>query len=574
METNGNHSNTNEHTLFDPQRPVDVMSALNKMRKKGHLTDITIEAKGEVFPCHRAVLACSSEYFQAMFSCNLKESCKGVVTMNDIEPLILHLLIDYAYTSSITINTTNAQTLLEISNRLQFTKITQACCDFLKENLDPTNCLGIWQLANTHSCHDLAQISFKFCLERFQDIRQCDEFSQLPVNQLEEYLSHDSLVVDYEEEVFHALIGWIEHNENRRCHLEKLLPGTVRLIYLPTDFLQLKLESPIIKQSSLCYDQLETAISDQKLYHQSETFNGQLKPRLSTMSDVMVIVGGSGSNHSEECEVRYHNPSMGTWRSLASLPKRMSGYSVAVLNNNIYVTGGKQQRAVSSGVLRYSSNTDTWSSLPDMQCPRQFHGSVVIDGKLYVVAGENAGKIQRDVERFDPQTNMWGTVTKLVCAVSSAAVVTHKKKIYVIGGHTSNLRNYPCIQCYDVEADKWRITAAVQINSRHFPAVVINNLIYILDCYGQKGIQVYDPDHDLCLPPVSMSSERHLFAAVTLNNKIYVAGGMQNFLPLDSIQAFDPQTRKWSNGGRMPKPLRAHSCGVTMKKYLGPPFNG
>ncbi|XP_072013621.1 kelch-like protein 24 [Amphiura filiformis] len=574
MEQNCNHGNASEYTLYEPERSEDVMSALNKMRKKGHLTDVTIEARGEVFPCHRAVLACSSEYFKAMFSCNLKESSKGVVTMNDIDPQILHLLIDYAYTSSISINTVNAQTLLEISNRLQFANITQACCKFLQDHLDPTNCLGIWQLASTHSCNDLARSSFRYCLARFQEVCQLDEFFQLPANQLEEYLSHDALVVGCEEIVYHALLAWILHNDNRKCYLEKLLLRTVRPLYLSTNFLLRQLESFIIKQSLQCYDQLHMAITQQKLYVQSQTYIDRPKPRLSTMSDVMVIVGGSGSNHSEERDVRYYNPASETWRSLSSLPKGMSGYSVAVLENDIYVTGGKQERAVSSCILRYSSSTDTWSSLPDMRSPRQFHGSVVCDGMLYVVGGENAGKLQRDVERFDPKTNIWETVTQLACAVSSPAVVTHKGKLYIIGGYTSDLLSYPCIQCYDVKTNKWKVTAAVQINSRHFPAVVIGNLIYILDCYGQRGIQVYDPDRDVCLTPVSMKSERHLFAAVALNNKIYVAGGMQNFLPLDTIQVFDPLTAKWKNAGRMPRALRAHSCGVTIKKYLGPPFNG
>ena len=572
METNSNHDDdtTTEYKLYEPQRSIDVMSSLNKMRKIGHLTDVTIESGGEVFHGHRAVLACSSEYFKAMFSCNLKESCKGTVSMNDIDPVTMSLLIEYAYTSNITIDTSNAQTLLEISNRLQFTKVTEACCSFLKNNLEPSNCLGIWQLGQTHSCYDLADDSLRYCLERFQDVCKQDEYLQLSANQIEEYLSHDELSVKHEGLVYEALIAWIDHKDDRKIYLEKLL-GVVRLPYLSTTFLHSVLETPRIKQTPLCVRQLQNALSKQKLYDLSETNDDdQLQPpRLSTMTEVIVIVGGSGSNHSEERQVLYYNPTSHSWKALAPLPQLgLSGFSVTVLNNDIYLTGGKLQRSVSSRAMRYHSSTNTWSFLPDMASPRQFHGSVTIGGKLYVAGGENMGKLQRDVERFDPKMNMWKTVTKLICAVSSAAVVTHNQKIYIIGGYTSNLRTYPCIQCYDIPSDKWTVTTAVQITSRHFPAVVVNDLIHILDCYGQRGIQVYDPVRDLCLTPVSMCSERHLFAAVTLQGKIYVAGGMKNFIPLDSVEVYDPKKALWSKVGNMPRALRTHGRGITIKKYL------
>lgn len=44
----------------------------------------------------------------------------------------------------------------------------EVCCEFLKKQLDPTNCLGIRAFADTHACRDLMRIAEKFTHHNFQ----------------------------------------------------------------------------------------------------------------------------------------------------------------------------------------------------------------------------------------------------------------------------------------------------------------------------------------------------------------------------------------------------------------------
>lgn len=44
------------------------------------------------------------------------------------------------------------------------------CCEFLKKQLDPTNCLGIRAFADTHSCRDLLRFADKFTQHNFQEV--------------------------------------------------------------------------------------------------------------------------------------------------------------------------------------------------------------------------------------------------------------------------------------------------------------------------------------------------------------------------------------------------------------------
>lgn len=53
---------------------------------------------------------------------------------------------------------------------LQLAEIQDICCEFLKRQLDPSNCLGIRAFADTHSCRDLLRIADKFTQHNFQEV--------------------------------------------------------------------------------------------------------------------------------------------------------------------------------------------------------------------------------------------------------------------------------------------------------------------------------------------------------------------------------------------------------------------
>jgi hypothetical protein len=44
------------------------------------------------------------------------------------------------------------------------------CCEFLKRQLDPSNCLGIRAFADTHACRELLRIADKFTQHHFQEV--------------------------------------------------------------------------------------------------------------------------------------------------------------------------------------------------------------------------------------------------------------------------------------------------------------------------------------------------------------------------------------------------------------------
>lgn len=73
--------------------------------------------------------------------------------------------------SQVTVEEGNVQTLLPAACLLQLAEIQEACCEFLKRQLDPSNCLGIRAFADTHSCRELLRIADKFTQHNFQEVR-------------------------------------------------------------------------------------------------------------------------------------------------------------------------------------------------------------------------------------------------------------------------------------------------------------------------------------------------------------------------------------------------------------------
>lgn len=108
---------------------------------------------------------------RAMFTGELAESRQTEVTIRDIDEVAMELLIDFCYTSHIIVEESNVQTLLPAACLLQLAEIQDICCEFLKRQLDPSNCLGIRAFADTHSCRELLRIADKFTQHNFQEVR-------------------------------------------------------------------------------------------------------------------------------------------------------------------------------------------------------------------------------------------------------------------------------------------------------------------------------------------------------------------------------------------------------------------
>lgn len=65
--------------IKDPGHCKTLSASLFKLRENGALCDVTLVSNGKKIKAHRVVLAACSEYFNAMFTSGLSETCKDEV---------------------------------------------------------------------------------------------------------------------------------------------------------------------------------------------------------------------------------------------------------------------------------------------------------------------------------------------------------------------------------------------------------------------------------------------------------------------------------------------------------------
>ena len=205
----------------------DSFCKLRDFRKDGAFCDVTIRTdqnQNTQFKVHKAILAAKSQYFYAMFTTNLSEGHKEDITLKHIDINILELLIDYCYTGIVKITSDNIEPLLDTAHMFEFEKIQEACFEFMRNNLDFDNCIGISCLADKYSCQYLQKEAIDFACQNFVTVMKTKEFSELHIDQVVTLISSDRLSISCESEVYQAIIKWVKHDtEKRSSHLRKLL---------------------------------------------------------------------------------------------------------------------------------------------------------------------------------------------------------------------------------------------------------------------------------------------------------------------------------------------------------------
>ena len=145
--------------------------------------------------------------------------------------------MNYVYTSEVEVTEENVQTLLPAANLMQLSDVKEACCEFLLNQLHPTNCLGIKSFADLHGCLDLLAVTNTYIESHFAEVLDCDEFYALDQDQVCILISSDTITVPSEEKVYESVIAWVKHDRTNRGQFLARLMEHVRTPLLSRDYL-------------------------------------------------------------------------------------------------------------------------------------------------------------------------------------------------------------------------------------------------------------------------------------------------------------------------------------------------
>lgn len=109
--------------------------------------------------------------------------CNFHIRTNDLKTIFIRICLDLN------------DTCVYIQMYLFSPGVKRACCDFLESQLDPSNCLGIRDFAETHNCLDLMQAAELFSQKHFSEVVQHEEFMLLSQTEVEKLIKCDEIQV-------------------------------------------------------------------------------------------------------------------------------------------------------------------------------------------------------------------------------------------------------------------------------------------------------------------------------------------------------------------------------------------
>lgn len=191
---------------------------------------ITYSIKLNRISAHRLVLASCSPVFSRMFSSGMKESTNNRIILNEINGNSLRQLIDYFYSGKIEINMNNVAELLRAITFLQCASVQKECEKYLMELLekDLDSCFFIHELANCYDFKELNVLVEQSMLNNFPILKNCKEFLQLDFIQMKKILLNDNINIAGEEDIFAAVVAWINYDRLNREPFYLDLLQTVR----------------------------------------------------------------------------------------------------------------------------------------------------------------------------------------------------------------------------------------------------------------------------------------------------------------------------------------------------------
>ena len=160
-----------------------------------------------------------------------------------------------------------------------------------------------------------------------------------------------------------------------------------------------------------------------------------------------------------------YDPAKNTWKKLADAPHVRDHVQAVVIDNKIYVAGGRRSTAKIGQVLNltegavdvYDFKTNAWTTLPqasNLPTLRAGNASVVLDNKLLVIGGESGSQVpaHSEVEALNTKTMRWETLAPLNQGRHGTGAVNVNGKIYIVAG-SGNRGGGPELNSVEVLSD-------------------------------------------------------------------------------------------------------------------------
>ncbi|XP_012683714.1 kelch-like protein 26 isoform X3 [Clupea harengus] len=565
-------------TFSAPAHSTTLLLGLSALREQGQLLDVVLAINEERFKVHKAVLASCSDYFRAMFTGGMKESKQDTIELKGLSARGLKHIIDFAYSSEVTLDLDCIQDVLGAAVFLQMVPVVELCEEFLKSAMSVETCLNIGQMATTFSLSSLKDSVDAFTFRHFLQISGEDDFLHIPMERLVFFLQSNKLKNCKEVELFHAAIRWLQHEESRRARANEVLCHVRFPLMRSSELVDSVQTVDIMVEDVLCRQYLLEAFNYQILpFRQHEMQSARTLIR----SDVVSLITFGGTPYTDNDRTVsskvFFLPDI-TARQFKEFTEMETGCShacVSVLDNFVYVVGGQllQYRSGEGAMdacFRYDPHLNRWLRIQPMQESRIQFQLNVLQGQLYATGGRNRSGSLSSVECYCPKKNEWKYVDSMKRRIWGHAGTTCRDKLYVSGGYGVSVDDKKTLHCYSPDTDQWDFKSPMNEPRVLHAMIGVSDRVYALGgrmdhvdrCFDVLAVEYYLPDTDQWTTVSPLRAGQSEAGCCLLGKKIYIVGGYNWHLNnvTSIVQVYNTETDEWERDLHFPESFAGIAC--------------
>ena len=518
---------------------VEMMTRLDIQRRVERFCDVILEVgSGDDqarLKAHRIVLCAASPFFYNALNSDMKEKKEGVIRLEETSKAVMEEVLEYLYTGHVDINEQNSYDLMAVADYFLLSSLKVLCVNAIIQSLSVRNCILAYYLAVQYQCPELQQKAREYTCANFMSVAESEDFLNLNIKQVEEWISSDEIKINGEEEVFQVIVNWMETNNITEHETFFELFCHVRLVYLSRSYLSdVIMPHSLVKDNEKCMAFALNAMEEVSSGSEECFFAQAPRSCLKTHEDCLVAFGKKhtfgylpsennwyllskrkGSRRIGACRgklydvrknsaglltMKEYNPSVNTWAPTESsgedVPSVISTCVVTFQGCLYYIGGRKDETELSDKVQKYNPATNRWQEVAPLSIARRGVCGVTDRNYLYAIGGVSGDECLDVVERFDPEENCWNRVASTIEKKAFSCAAEVRGKVFLFGGFTGRSRSYASIkiELYDPATNVWTGIESMDAPKVSFKAVSFKGDVFVIGFWGTD-----DPDALQCL---------------------------------------------------------------------------